>query len=33
MKVYVLPLLFLFWISIFSMDAQTNERYIEVTGT
>ena len=33
MKVYVLPLLFLFWISIFSLDAQTNERYIEVTGT
>ena len=33
MKVYALPLLFLFWVSIFSMDAQTNERYIEVTGT
>lgn len=33
MKVYALTLLFLFWVSIFSMDAQTNERYIEVTGT
>lgn len=33
MKVYALTLLFLFWVSIFSMEAQTNERYIEVTGT
>lgn len=33
MKVYALTLLFLFCVSIFSMEAQTNERYIEVTGT
>ncbi len=33
MKVSILQVFLLFWITIFSLNAQTNERYIEVTGT
>lgn len=33
MKVSILQMFLIFWITIFSLNAQTNERYIEVTGT
>lgn len=33
MKVSILQMFLMFWITIFSLNAQTNERYIEVTGT
>lgn len=33
MKVSILQVFLMFWITIFSLNAQTNERYIEVTGT
>lgn len=33
MKVNILQMFLMFWITIFSLNAQTNERYIEVTGT
>lgn len=33
MKVSILQIFLMFWITIFSLNAQTNERYIEVTGT
>lgn len=33
MKVSILQMYLMFWITIFSLNAQTNERYIEVTGT
>lgn len=31
MKVSILQMYLMFWITIFSLNAQTNERYIEVT--
>lgn len=33
MKVSILQMFLMFWMTIFSLNAQTNERYIEVTGT
>lgn len=33
MKVSILQMFLMFWITIFSLNAQTNERYIEVTRT
>ena len=33
MKESILQMFLMFWITIFSLNAQTNERYIEVTGT